>query len=300
MTTFGRIYRGWFDDVFATDPSTLPDILFHYTDAAGLIGALTTGKVWATDYRFLNDKAEIQHSKEVAKGIVSDQRAKGRRKELIEFYDRVLDLQRRDSDTIAFMFSLSQEADDLSQWRGYAKEGEGFTIGFRASSIYDLSAPDDAEFGFCKVEYDHVRQSEALRKCLNDMKAKLLSEIRDSPGAANSLIQEASGLFNRMINERAASNKHQSFRGENEWRAIALVHEPTARPGLVKVRSSGNRLIRYLELDLAKKEEKLPIEKIGIGPGFIGNQEVFAVRALCEQTGYKPKIYYADTPYRRR
>lgn len=300
MAGFQRIYRGWFDDVFATDPSTLPDILYHYTDAAGLIGALTTGKVWATDYRFLNDKAEIQHSKEVARGIIADQRAKARKKEVIEFYDRVLDLQGEDADTIAFMFSLSQEADDLSQWRGYAREGEGFTIGFSASAIYDVSAPDDAEFGFCRVEYDHVRQSQALKKCLSDMKTKLLSEIRTPPGAATSLIQEASEMFNRMINERAASNKHQSFKGENEWRAIALVREATARTGLVKVRSSGNRLIRYLELKLAPEGEKLPIRQIGIGPGFIGNQEVFAVEALCKQTGYEPKIYYADTPYRRR
>jgi hypothetical protein len=31
---------------------------YHYTDAAGLIGILTSHRLWATDIRFLNDPSE--------------------------------------------------------------------------------------------------------------------------------------------------------------------------------------------------------------------------------------------------
>lgn len=36
-----------------------PDILYHYTSAAGLIEILKTGKIWATSIRHLSDASEF-------------------------------------------------------------------------------------------------------------------------------------------------------------------------------------------------------------------------------------------------
>ena len=38
----------------------VPDVLYHYTDSGGLKGILSSGKIWATDIHYLNDKSEIQ------------------------------------------------------------------------------------------------------------------------------------------------------------------------------------------------------------------------------------------------
>src|SRR5437764_496568 len=39
-----------------------PPMLFHCTGSAtGLLGMAKSGQVWATDVRYLNDKAEIRH-----------------------------------------------------------------------------------------------------------------------------------------------------------------------------------------------------------------------------------------------
>jgi hypothetical protein len=36
----------------------MPSSVFHYTDAAGLLGILSSETLFATDYRYLNDSTE--------------------------------------------------------------------------------------------------------------------------------------------------------------------------------------------------------------------------------------------------
>jgi hypothetical protein len=65
-----------------------------------------------------------------------------------------------------------------------------------------------------------------------------------------------------------------------------------------KIRVRGMQIIPYTEIDL-KIENKMPITSIGVGPGFLGEEDRYAVRMLCKQFGYDPEIYSAETPYRR-
>jgi hypothetical protein len=43
-----------------------PDIIYHYTDDAGLRGILESGKLWFTDIFKLNDPSELRHGLELA------------------------------------------------------------------------------------------------------------------------------------------------------------------------------------------------------------------------------------------
>jgi hypothetical protein len=43
-----------------------PDILWHYTNAAGFLGIFRSGKLWATNTDYLNDASEMRH----ARGLV--------------------------------------------------------------------------------------------------------------------------------------------------------------------------------------------------------------------------------------
>src|SRR5205823_7132069 len=40
----------------------LPDTLYHYTSADGLVGMLDTGRIWATHAAFMNDPTELQYA----------------------------------------------------------------------------------------------------------------------------------------------------------------------------------------------------------------------------------------------
>jgi len=39
----------------------VPELLFHYTTAAGMRGILDSSRLWATNYRFLNDTSEVAY-----------------------------------------------------------------------------------------------------------------------------------------------------------------------------------------------------------------------------------------------
>jgi hypothetical protein len=49
------------DQLPEVSKAPLPDVVFHYTDTAGLLGIIERGGFWATDYRYMNDSAEIQY-----------------------------------------------------------------------------------------------------------------------------------------------------------------------------------------------------------------------------------------------
>lgn len=50
------------DKLFSTKPS---GTLYHYTSLTGLEGILSSGSLWATDIRYLNDAAEMRHTAEI-------------------------------------------------------------------------------------------------------------------------------------------------------------------------------------------------------------------------------------------
>jgi hypothetical protein len=48
----------------------LDDLIYHYTGLRGLIGIVESGKIWATDIRFLNDTGEATYARRaIAKHI---------------------------------------------------------------------------------------------------------------------------------------------------------------------------------------------------------------------------------------
>jgi len=298
MTTnqFEHVARSWIAKALYTNPVDVPDVLYHYTDASGLVGMLQSGVVWATDLRFLNDRQEQRHfcgaSRSYVETVLSNDSASEAAKKLcIE----ILKYHLISSNDHRFVFSLSADSDDLSQWRGYGRDGRGYTVGLNGPLIFKTAEPDDAQFGFAKVEYLHERQSGVISKIFDDILIELMKKT--SNGIDENLIEDAARWYDYAIENCSALNKHKSFVREGEWRVISVISED--EKDHIKVRSSGDRLVPYLDLYLAGEAEKLPVMSIGIGPGFAESDERHAVEALCRQHGYAPEIYFADTPYRR-
>ncbi|HEX9947387.1 MAG TPA: DUF2971 domain-containing protein [Allosphingosinicella sp.] len=296
---FDDIEVRWFDDAYLSNASSVPSVLYHYTDAAGLMGMLKGGKVWATDYRFLNDKSEVGHSKAIIREILADRLKGSGSDDLKKLYAEILAYQDMDPVEDPFLFSFSEDPDDLSQWRGYARDGQGFTIGFCGPTLYALALPEEAHFGLIKVEYVHDRQKEIFQRILSEIEGELTSALTGRRSRRADCITYAAEAFDGAVDTRAVLNKHRSFRSEREWRLISVVaiDDPDREQ---RVRSRGSRLVRYVELPMdAPEPGKLPIKRIGVGPGFVGTEDVHAVRALCRDAGYSPEIYFAETPYRR-
>jgi len=60
--------NGWAESVRADLASLITDrpasVIYHYTDLAGLIGIISSGRVWATHTDKLNDASENRHGYE--------------------------------------------------------------------------------------------------------------------------------------------------------------------------------------------------------------------------------------------
>jgi hypothetical protein len=291
---FDKLGRRWIDDVFVAKPSTVPDVLYHYTDAAGLVGMLQNHTIWATDYRFMNDKSEVEYTWAAVRDIVNSKLGSCN-KSCANMYREVL--KNESSNPNLFIFSLSREKDDLSQWRGYARDGQGFTVGFCGTTLNDTAGPD-RDYSLLQVEYDTDKQGSALRKILTAFETEL-STIAGNAEVDDPTCEVAASYLDWVIYNRAAANKHQSFLSEREWRLAAFVREESFN-ATVEIRAGGLSLVRYVELEPRFPGTKiLPIKSIGIGPGFVGDEQRDAVETLCSKAGYNVEIYSADTPYRR-
>jgi len=103
----------------------IPNTLWHYTSYDALKGIVSSKKIWATEYRFLNDREEFRHAKTLAQQLVDEE---------TEFSDQMFPAREflRKAVDIAFntgylheerlrimVASFSEEGDQLSQWRGY-------------------------------------------------------------------------------------------------------------------------------------------------------------------------------------
>lgn len=288
---FENLAKKWSEDAVTLRPSAVKSRLYHYTDAAGLFGMLNTGELWLTDYRFLNDKSEYTHAFDILKSIKTELiSSKDIEKAMTEVVAKAGTVDLVSSDAV--VFSLSEEKDDLSQWRGYAHDGLGFTIGFDGPAIHSLAQHDDAEFAFTKVSYDTKKEGEVYKRTFLEIHAILKQSIKNAPQDKSALIEQAIESFNLVFVNRALTSKHQSFKSENEWRLISYLMGDNE----ADVRVSGRNLIPYYKMKLG---DTLPIKEIGIGPGFAGSEIVDAVKILARKTGYDPTIYFADTPYRR-
>ena len=113
-----------------------------------------------------------------------------------------------------FVFSLSERRDDLSQWRGYAREGSGFTIGFDARALFDTADGGNGPFGFGKVNYQRAVATNAIRKAFLD----IVDIVRKNagPDQMKRATKEAARSFEWVVRGRGGLNKHASFMAEDE------------------------------------------------------------------------------------
>ncbi|MEH3038114.1 MAG: DUF2971 domain-containing protein [Sphingomonas adhaesiva] len=292
---FKAISNRWVEETRVARSGEVPEEVFHYTDAAGLHGMLSQHSIWLTDHRFLNDKTEAAYTKTLVRSILDKLDSDDAITRAFLKRMRILSEIRSNDDS--FVFSLSEASDDLSQWRGYARDGQGFTLGFDANVLHTVGRPDDAEYSFAKVEYDPDRQSSTLEKMIREF-ITTLGGMKLDATADEKIIKVAADKADWAVENKSLLNKHRSFQSEKEWRIVSYC---SPKHDDVRVRTSGLRLVPY---NVVKPQgddvELLPLTSIRIGPGFDDPEAVRdAVRTLADIHGYKPRIEVADTPYRK-
>jgi hypothetical protein len=274
--------------------------LYHYTSAQGLAGILASRCLWATDSAFLNDWREIKYAAEplierLARhigGRVSEEPSDLHPEttddnRLVVMQSALMAIQRfmelppsehRHTyiDGATYVACLSEDHDQLGQWRAYGKSG--YAIGFQRDALIS-AAPLVGPVGY----------GEAAVGSLCD---EVISYLESRPPTAH---PGTHGFFDAVnyCMPRLALVKHDAFAQEKEWRLVHSRYNQALED--VKVRTAPI-LIPYVECPF----DDSALMEIVIGPGGTVHSER-AVRALLTAHGFHPNsiaITQSRAPFR--
>lgn len=230
----------------------LPDVLYHYTTADGLLGIMQTKTLWATSARYMNDASEIEYGRDLVCHEIRrecDTESGTVRGWLSEFEGIV---QRTHAQHETYIGCFCEADDLLSQWRAYGA-GRGFALAFHAAP---LSRIEHATI--FRVEYHRPTQEAAVRQTLRIH----IDAFKDAVAAKNGeRIAYLSGGLALLLSLWVVALKHPSFAEEREWRLTPFV-SPVKR-----VRSDRGWLRPYVEVSLLDKQRhRMPLHHITYGP----------------------------------
>ena len=233
--------------------------LYHYTTQAGLLGIIRERKIWASNIHYLNDLNEFKHAIDLANTIAWHMAERNKEEWLYKFRDRLKERLEQISKIHIFVFSLSENGDQLSQWRGYCPSGSGYSIGFSREALKRVCIKE--QFSLDPVIYNHSEKN----KIINDLIENVLNNYAHPNGniptedqiehAINKLLPEFARIAPRL--------KDPAFSEENEWRLISglvTIHDKRLR-----YRPGKSGIIPYLEIDLNEARDSL-FQEVVVGP----------------------------------
>ena len=284
--------------------------LYHYCPSTSFTSIISARAIWLSSLILSNDLMEGKVlSKAFSRKMDKDSVDVRTRNEL----ERSLRKFEEDFDGLGFC--LSEVGDLLSQWRGYADDGRGYSIGFAKEYLEELSSipgANDHRFMIRKVIYDQLEQENAILTTYNGIREDILSgEIRFAhpPTLLTSTDYEKESkeyieaykdsmhlLWIRVL--RALPDmfalKSEAFSEEKEYRLVSLLMKDTEDDCLF--RSRNDRLIPYRQYEL-KKLTSESISEVIIGPKNV-TPEIF-VEMFLRQNGFNNvKISRSAATYR--
>lgn len=230
------------------NPARRPDVLYHFTDVAGLIGIITGKSLWGSLATSLNDATEVVYAadrtcrlcKEGIPGIDPSFLKRVR-----EFIGSRQWLPEYRVDIEAYVVSFCARADLALQWLHYGRSGSGAAIGL-------ASALEVKPFDLVPVLYDPDLQDRLLATIL-DTVFKMYSKHVKSIDAAerDEFDAVAPHIAAQYVWAVGAQLKDPAFSGEEEWRLMTLemvnprIPKDVGVPLQTHFRTVATRLVPY-------------------------------------------------------
>lgn len=262
-----------------------PDVLYHYTDVAGLIGICSARSLWATNLRFMNDARELAHSRKLMIDVLGEAKTQARlpaQLEVIQEIERMI-LSRQVGYPDFYSVSFSADGDLLSQWRAYGSSGGGYAIGFETAGLVRPPSPHPQPRRFLhRVIYEKETQLRTLRRTADAMLA-LFASVDPSADLAESRARVFSSLGELV--GFTTGFKDPSFAEEKEWRAVYVI--PHGEFEEVRFRPGNGVAVPYINLTMGVDEEgRLPIIEVVQGPRVDSDTGVRSLELLLASNGY--------------
>lgn len=230
-----------------------PEVLYHYCSNETFLSIIKSEQIWLSSLHSSNDTQEGLLIERIVDNLLAN--ADG----ATEFKKMMFGMYNI-AKAGALGFCLSEKDDLLSQWRGYADDGNGVSIGF-STKYLNLKDTEENVPGYTlhKVYYEEIEQS------------RLLSPFVDSIRQLNCEIESISieQLLDKTIEELCAyliarfKIKNRAFSEEQECRLISpYITNTKSGPEYVELRTLRDRLIPYRSYTI----EKNYIREIVLGP----------------------------------
>lgn len=269
--------------------------IYHYTNYESFLKIIHSKKFFSTDFRYLNDYMEIEHTYEIALEI-------SRTNLSLDLYESVLKVMHDGKNASinvnpVYITSFSLVKDSLPQWRAYASNG-GVALGFGIKKIKNVLV----ESNLPKLEL-----STFMGKCVYDdlIKKKIIESVMNQSmiylrhhGA-----EQFAAMFVHGLYLFAPFLKNNSFREEEEIRirvnkglrneyGNTTSHIPDVRIGLLG-------LTPYLSVDLETKGIPFVLQEIVIGPSNNQNLMLNSIKHVLDRYGLSNIALVKSTiPYR--
>ena len=277
--------------------------LFHYCSTSTFVSIISTRTIWLSSLNLSNDTME---GKLVAETINRLASLDNLGTEIVKDIQQSIAISEKTFHGLGFC--LSEEGDLLSQWRGYATDATGFSIGFSKKYLQSLSENRMNAGKQCKLQkvlYDTAAQEELIRPTYNEVKKIVDSGhlIQPTVGGVRSIHVDYSTKVNVFIQAHTSvylnlfalssslySLKTSAFCKEMEWRLVSFADDSC------DYKPMNDRVVPYKIYDLDKLENESVIEVI-IGPKNLTPPEV--VESLLRKHGFNDvKIVRSSATYR--
>ena len=280
-----------------------PQLLYHYTDAQGLLGMLKTHRLWASNRRFMNDPTETQYAATLIRTLLdSDETARYVAKQIKDekLREVILDKVREGvSQNLTayldfdehYLACFCENGDLLSQWRGYGSVGGGYALGFeaRALGVVFYTNQQKPEPVLRRCLYNQKEQKKWSREWIRFIADWVTLCCETPPGqkAPNDYCDLGWSSFSWFLSESLRCFKHPAYKEEREWRVIQFGTAPTgARAVEPNFRAARRGIVEYIELDLLSAKDRLPLQTINYGPTLDANVSDQSLKLLCQGKGY--------------
>lgn len=298
-------------ELFEASLREIDTIFHHYTDLNGLIGIVENQCLFASDIRFVNDKAELKYGlelvEEVAKRITNEEN-----KSILTF---LIDNLENFFPANRYIACFSTNGDLLQQWQSYARNAMGVSIGFEFNKNILKDIKLIPRVTARKIIYNREKQISLIELYINytlDFFQKKYSDLHNQK-----VVQIISHFIVDSLSDAVSSFKHPCFSHENEYRLFYLPKE-NDKPS-IRFRNNGKLIIPYVKIEteyryysneMAKPDNEwgdmptileplLPIKEIFIGPGLDYEAVKAGVEILLRENGYRGvNIVKSELPYR--
>lgn len=313
--------------ILASEGEEVPNVLYHYTSPRGLLGMLEGNEIHMSNVRFMNDRSELDYAFGLLAKRIHEKEAQyeeGDREhfalQLLKELPSVFQSEKIQGSADIYGFCFCEDGDSVAQWREYARQGQGYSVGFDTDSLKELHPGAS----LVKMVYDPERQEEMVDGLL-DSSIEVVKNIvensdEDDDLDTDKMILVSSVIASIFLLTTAIRIKNPVFEDEREWRLVHghlpdrqglppssfLGEDPggpladiwsTPVPDL-RFRVQKGQIVPYIGIAPGKKDATIPIVQVIQGPQTAPDIGRRAIRLMTSTFGGSVEVHESDVPLR--